>query len=76
MTQLIENKQSASFLIDTNFPILRPMPSQFEGKAPRPIGYHAPTTNRHLRCPCATIARGAKMESSGTLMQDGVRHNL
>jgi hypothetical protein len=74
MTQPIENKQSASFQIDTNFGIFRPVPSQFESKSPSPADNYAPT-NRYLRPPCATIARGGKMKCSGTRRKDRVRHN-
>ena len=75
MTQPIENKQSASFQIDTNFGIFRPLPSRFESKSPSPADHYAPTTDRYLRCPCATITRGAKMKCSGTRRTDRVRHN-
>ena len=73
--QLIENKQSAPFLIDSNFVIFRPINSCFETTSPRPTDYYASTTNRHLRCPCASIAHGAKMKCSRTHTTDTVRHN-
>jgi len=73
--QLIENKPSAAFLIDSNFVIFRRTISQFAGTSRRPTDYYASTTNRHLRRPCASIAHGAKMECSRTRTIDTVRHN-
>jgi hypothetical protein len=75
MTQPIENKQSASFQIDTNFGILRPMALQLDATVPRSADHYAPTANRYIRPPCASIARGAKMESSGTRRKHRARHN-
>jgi hypothetical protein len=74
-TQLIENKQSGSFLIDSIFRILRPTISHFDGSAPRPTDYYAPTTNRYLRCPCASITRGGKIKCCGMRRTDRVRHH-
>lgn len=74
-TQLIENNQSGPFLIDSNFGILRPSNSRFDSKSPRPTDYYSLTTDRCLRCPCASIARGAKMKCSRTRTTYTVRHN-
>jgi hypothetical protein len=65
-TQLIENKQSAPFLIDSNFVIFRPINSCFEGTSPRPANYYSLAADHHLRFPCASIARGGKMKCSRT----------
>ena len=71
----IENKQPGSFLIGSNFAILRPSISQFEGGAPRPTAYYSRTADFHLRCPCASVARGGKIQCCGTRRTDSVRHS-
>jgi hypothetical protein len=75
MTQLTENKQSGPFPIETIFIILRPAISQFDSTSPRPTDYYALPTSRCSRCPCASIARSAKIRCSRTRMTHTVRHN-